>query len=329
MAKTFRKLPARLRTLPNGERLTCVVERIYQPDELREGALACLGVRYSDGKLISSDVPQIPEVIGPYTRVNRFGKTVKRKDLPMETVHYEQERSITDWHGYEHDVTVSMPYRRYPIETSKARKIAIEVRLEAHEGGSYLVRAQLFGNTVKGSRSWENVLLHRINLMQEVFGHHDVIGEQTGGSVLRFRKLNWRLLPPGEYPFERIVEAIEKQLGNGSDATHIDMSRLAFLASRSPDFQAMGEDEFQGYVVFGFGSTFVLDNIRRGNAIYVFLDDWKILSKKTKKQLLSIDTGKVKRIVHTGDWRARLNAALPKTAASKAPKDSRLLVSAA
>ncbi|HYN24813.1 MAG TPA: hypothetical protein VES69_07185, partial [Pyrinomonadaceae bacterium] len=64
------------------------------------------------------------------------------------------------------------------------------------------------------------------------------------------------------------------------------------------------------YVVFYFAlaQTAVLDCPVTGNAIYVFGENWKSLSRLTKSTLLNSRNRDINRIVHNGAWFPRLRS---------------------
>ncbi len=74
----------------------------------------------------------------------------------------------------------------------------------------------------------------------------------------------------------------------------------------------VGADEFDGYMVFTFPRTnkALLERPVYGNAGYVLGPDWKRLSRMSKRELLADGTLGVTKIVHRGDWFARMKAAL-------------------
>jgi|GEM_PF-2417854 len=122
-------------------------------------------------------------------------------------------------------------------------------------------------------------------------------------------KINWKILPPGKHPFQKIVEHFQRISKHRRDLI-VDMNRLHKAFSLGPEEVFVGTDEFEGYVVFYFASaeTAVLDCPVIGNAIYVFGENWKSLSRLTKSQLLSAKRPNVERIIHSGAWFSRLRS---------------------
>ena len=54
----------------------------------------------------------------------------------------------------------------------------------------------------------------------------------------------------------------------------------------------------------------ILENVRYGNAIYIFYEDWQVLSKLTKIELRNEDSRKFDRISHSPNWKNFVIAAI-------------------
>lgn len=120
-------------------------------------------------------------------------------------------------------------------------------------------------------------------------------------------RVPWKILPPGEHPFQQIF-AYFKEVQRRHPELRIDEDRLKKVESLNPNQRFTGEDEFDGYVIFYFDrtETAVLESPLFGNAIYVIQGKWKSLSRKSKGELLTRYSGTVTRVIHLGDWFARL-----------------------
>lgn len=124
--------------------------------------------------------------------------------------------------------------------------------------------------------------------------------------------LNWRVLPPGRWPWA----ALQKKVGPlieqapGGNQTVI-RHRFETINGYGPDFVAVGQAGFRGYVIFGFteNNLFVCESIYTGNATYVFDERWEELSKMTKAEILSQDL-QTDRIIHRSKWDDRIRALL-------------------
>ncbi len=128
--------------------------------------------------------------------------------------------------------------------------------------------------------------------------------------ILTTQKLNWELLPTGERSFKKLKDYLQT-IPKLSDV-EFDFERLDKIISLNADEIYYGVDEFEGYLVFYFGKikVAVLDCPIKGNAIYIFGEDWKNLSRLSKSKLLNFYPNKTKRIIHKGDWFEKLKSFL-------------------
>lgn len=119
-------------------------------------------------------------------------------------------------------------------------------------------------------------------------------------------KVPWKILPKGENPFDDI-KSLFINLQKKKNKVIYDLSRLEFIYSMEPTQLYIGQDEFEGYVVFNFSNIniSILDCPMVGNAIYIMFGDWRSMSKSTKAELMS-ENYRIIRIVHRGDWKNRL-----------------------
>ncbi len=120
--------------------------------------------------------------------------------------------------------------------------------------------------------------------------------------------LPWHILPPGEHPFPAILEHLQA-LAQRHPTVKYDYTRLEKLNGLGPTSICIGTEEFDGYFVFCFQQYFaaVLDCPMVGNAVYLMREnDWSVLCRLTKAELLTQHRGRVRRIVHAGSWFERL-----------------------
>lgn len=71
-----------------------------------------------------------------------------------------------------------------------------------------------------------------------------------------------------------------------------------------PDFLAIGENSFNGYVVYGYKNRnlYVFESNQPGNATYVFKGEWKNASQLTKHDIIKGNLC-YKRTVHAKTWK--------------------------
>jgi hypothetical protein len=280
---------------------------------LKEAQTFRLIVRVSDGKGVEDKIGFSGELVagktilpssdfGPISHFNAEGKEVKRKDLPMETAHRTVEWHWEQWNGrydtIERTEFVDVPYQRYPRDFIAPPSEEIELMLMGNE---LVFVSRVLTNTL----SEEQDSLHVVSLFLEIFGQAEIVSRdlQSFHSPEQIR-LNWRILPPGEYPWEKVSKKLNQIIATLPEGNrHWAQHRVEAIRKHKPDFHAIGAGGFYGYVVYGFSSLglYVLETIRYGNATYVFKSDWKTLSRLTKAQVL--DSGSdVRRIIHHPSW---------------------------
>ncbi len=129
----------------------------------------------------------------------------------------------------------------------------------------------------------------------------------------QMKQVNWKLIPPGNGDLESIKAHIRRCCEHQRSRAPLvfDWSRIEFVLTLKPEHVFVGQDEFDGYLAFVFdrkGRT-VMECAMEGNAIYLFRDDWRMLSRLTKSEVQTRPT-MCDRITHRGEWQARLIDAL-------------------
>lgn len=245
----------------------------------------------------------LPNIIGKVSKYNAEGKFKIRKDLPRETKY--REIDIKDWHGSYH--SVSVPYKRYPRELINPPKINLIIQNDG--GNKILISPQLIN-----SNENKKEIKHILNLFLELFGECHTLQDNLTPAFRTTRKLNWTVLPPGEYPWERLKGQVSKVIDNYQKTDEekvIIKSRIKRISEKTPDFVAIGEKGFNGYMIFGFKSKakYILESVHSGNATYIFGQDWQELSKLTKAQILQ-ENKQLDRLIHNQSWLLKLNSHL-------------------
>lgn len=235
----------------------------------------------------------LPRAIGSVSRYNANGRYIIHRELPK--INKYRSFEAPGWHDTWHEVTVT--YKAYP----RTFEAGPEVRLTIVEknGERFVASPQL-------TKTAENDSLnkHVINLFIDLFGDFQLKNElwQSALANVPIRKLDWTLLPLGEYPWSRIEsEGLlpKHKDGKGRQIRHTD----DIIRQFKPESCAIGNGGFKGYVAFCFpqkGIT-LLENFFHGNATYVFDQDWENLSKLSKANIIQ---GKLalKRIEHRKGW---------------------------
>ncbi|MGE3147785.1 MAG: hypothetical protein AB7K04_01840 [Pseudorhodoplanes sp.] len=249
----------------------------------------------------------LPATIGPVSRFNAEGGWNVRRDLPKESRYVRtvwwRWRQWAGRHRYEdHEDTRDIYRDCYPRE--RIDPPSAELTWIERDSRSYVVSEVLTHIPENAARA-----RHVINLFLELFGTCEVLlADLARLPDLAIRKVNWRMLPPGEYPWERLAEHIRGVMkGASADALRVIEDRQTTIKAHGPDEMYVGEGGFSDYIAYRFrprGLT-VMESVRRDNAIYVFGDEWERVSRLTKAQVLSSRHHKA-RVIHAKGWKARL-----------------------
>lgn len=252
----------------------------------------------------------LPRVIGPVTRRNAEGEYIIHRDKEKEIHSRMIEWTYNQWagRGKTKEVTeyTSFQYRRYPRTFIPPQSIELMI---TEKNGSRVIISPNF----VFSRENEDIIVHTINLFLEIFNECEIMDSNIepiiGRKVIR---LNWEVLPKGEYPWEIQKKRIEPFLrrAKGKNRAVVE-KRLEEINKYNPDFTAVGTAGFSGYLVHGFVSKniYILESIYVNNATYILENDWETLSKLSKSEILNNDLHKA-RIIHNKNWYKNLAALL-------------------
>ena len=295
----IRNVTTYLSGIPVGTELRPIVE-------LNETHLKKLiGIGFSEHPQNGDTV--LPTATGPITRFNADGKWQVHRDRPKEqryvrTVYWTRRqwagRGATEEHSDFRDIYRAC-YPRTPVAPP-----SLELTYVEHKEDRLLI-APPIRNTPENLES----IRHAINLLLELFGECELVQTDLSRFAdISVKRLHWRMLPPGAHPWERLHEHLKDVLKRSSENTQtVIFDRQQTILSLEPDEQYIGLGGFADYIAYVFKSRgfVVMESIRKGNAIYVFGDDWRQLSQLTKAEILS-EHHHIARIVHTKGWKGRL-----------------------
>lgn len=298
-AKRIRSLERHLAGVPPGSE---VVVGVGQPE--RFGArLQELGFteRLDPGERV------LPAIMGPRSKYNAEGDYIVHRDRPKETAYRQVEWHWEEFHGPYDRVPqsriVDVPYKRYPRTFVPPPAIEISVA-QKRDDGKFLVTDAIPYDDAHGPE-----LLHRVNLFLELFEEAETLTRNLENYVVpQIRRLNWRLLPPGEMPWNQVRSELAPHLDRTPRVVRqVVEQRLETIRRYGPTLTAVGQGGFGGYVVFGFPDKqiYVLESIHYGNATYVFGEDWEELSRRTKAEILNGNLEQ-DRIIHREGWGRRI-----------------------
>jgi hypothetical protein len=303
--KRIRKISNSFPLIKNGQEVCFGVSDIGRfTDKLKE-------IGFTDLDAGCSVLPK--GIFGSTSMFNAEGKYDKRNDLPMETAYRETEWHWKQWRGRgeteEMSKTVYVPYKRYPRDFVTPPSIEFVVSLKTD--GAKIIRSPL----IKYSTETEQTAIHIVNLLLEIFGECQVFSNNLEEMIkIPVLKLNWRVLPQGEMPWTKLKGELSpffNKIGLGKKIAV--ENRIETINSYGANFCAVGEAGFSGYVVFGFPNkkVFLMESMFYGNATYVFGDDWKVLSKKTKAEILT-NSLQQDRLIHRENWEKKVGEVLKK-----------------
>jgi len=240
----------------------------------------------------------LPAAIGKTTEFNANGKIIIRKDLPKVSQTNSSWRSWKDWHGQEHSGIVVRTIQVFPRQLVPPPSEYLTV-LSAPSGPAVCSRSISYNKETKED------ILHVVNLFLEIFGEFEVFDDSLEFSAsATIKRLNWKLLPPGKYPFLRTKEALSEFLVSLSESDRpVVEDRIKKITKLEPDLLGIGLGGFKDYVVFGFTkkNRYVLESPRLGNATYIFDQNWEELSTKSKKEILDGSLHEA-RVIHDHRW---------------------------
>lgn len=249
----------------------------------------------------------LPRIIGTVSRFNAEGGYIRLRDLPKETYHTQREWTWTDWSGAEHSKIVDIPHERYQRKVIPPPAVEIQI-IESSAGVKLLLT-----KPIKKTAESLNHIKHVINLFLECFGECDIYDStfepRYEAKVVR---LNWEILPPGEYPWEKIEIHIENVIAKAKTGNQpVIRHRFKKLKSKSPDFVAIGNAGFDGYVIFGFTkeNLYIFESNYINNATYVFENDWTKISIYSKAEILTASLQK-DRLIHVKGWETKIDQLL-------------------
>lgn len=230
---------------------------------------------------------------------NKEGEEIVRKDLPKQVVYYSQYRNWM-FNGKEYSWYVNIPYKKYERETIPG--LQLKFTIKHIEAKTVLIVDKKFLFKLDSKE-----ILIAINLLSEIFWRFEVFDKDLK-SIVKSKRiiLNWEILPPWKKVFDFIYSAVDRKY-KWKEGNTVIKKRFNLFDSLNPDFTAIGKWWFNGYIVFVFKNLKIvfLESIYYWNAIYVFWENWKELSQKTKEEILNWKLEK-ERIVHTESYNKRV-----------------------
>lgn len=258
-------------------------------------------------KSIKEGVALFPPIVGKYTRFNMEGMERRRKDLPKITVYYSMYITRKEFRGRNQteDVTdyVDIPRNVYQKEFIPGP--GFEIIIESKDNQLFL----LINKTFDKLKNKENAVI-AANIILELFGYCEIFSEDLSEyyKPRNIKRYNWVFLETKEMPWEKRKEHFREIVEKSKKGKQMVIwERLETIGELNPDFEAIGQNGFSGYVVFGFKEKgiYVFESAYTGNATYIVKGDWESISKMSKTEIIQNNLHEL-RLIHRKDWKEKI-----------------------
>lgn len=312
MKKNFRKIPNYILVKIRGfesPKIEVASVVLYKKDQVKVGKYKKFGIEYKENHLQPVTNIEPPISSGKYSRRNKFGSVIKRKDLPMVVKTFTHESpNFGDWSKGSHDVSLDRNVYQKDIIEPKHLTISSQILTDRDDEIAFGFKI----NEVLEAKApdFNEKLLFDINLLQENFGTVEVV--QSGEKLTEKRiysKLDWEVLPPGWWKDKTILENVKRKLGKQGSEYFFD--RNEFIESLSPSERYIGNSYLgnRNYFIYIFTNCVVAECPQFGNALYVLkgpkTSSWKEVFSSNKRQALNAGAS---RILHSGRWKSKLRS---------------------
>lgn len=280
-----------------------------------------LGVKITDEnkkKIEELGFPEIevgsaifPPIVGRFTRFNIEGKEHLRRDLPKETIYISMYSTRKEFRGRDQteDVTDFIDIPRKVFKKELERGPGFEIILESKKEVMYLLVNEVF---IKNTDMEQATVA--ANIMLELLGYCEILSEdlELYYQPKDIKRYNWIFLESKEMPWEERKEYLREVIEKKKKGKQMVIwERLETIEKYSPDFEAIGQNGFSGYVVFGFEDKglYVFESANLGNATYFVKGDWESVSKMSKTVILQNNVQEL-RLIHRDEWKEKVKQIL-------------------
>lgn len=309
--KNIRKIPAHISAkidrTSNDEVLVVAATKTVSNAEIGKGTYAHLDLSIGeDGQLLETKVTPLGDV-GQFSNKNQEGWTEIRRDLPKIVKTFSTETpNFGDWSYGSH--TVSREREVYQREYHEPRDIPIAVDILRGSENCWVVRFTVENALRKGAENFENDLLFCLNLLQENAGAIDIHpNDAPPESYLAALQLEWEIFPPGT--IDEVVSRLTHVKASTRRPEHVEVmrKRVKVFSSLDPVAYIYGVGGMNHYIGAKFADDLVVfENVRYGNALYVLYEDWELISRRSRSELLKGTDADFDRIIHSSGWEGRL-----------------------
>lgn len=291
IGKSIKNVDKYLEKLSEGERFYIAIRDIESHSEnlLRYGL---------DTKILKEGESFLPRPIKSSTRYNSNGKIIVDRSVKEERV-FERNYHVVDWHGNDHYGTcyqTRLCYKRNFIKP-------LEVELTYLNG---LIVSPILENYNENKES----IKHIINMFLEIFGCCEILTTDFNPKKVKLvKRLQWTVLPKGEYPWDKAKKHLDVLLDSvPTRYKKIITNRHTIISNKVPDFMAIGDQGFYGYVIYGFTKKdiYIFESNQPDNATYVFKGNWQEASMLTKSEILNSNLCE-SRLIHNKNWESSID----------------------
>lgn len=239
----------------------------------------------------------LPRPIKSSTSYNSNGKIVIDKSAKEERV-FERSYHVVDWYGNDHYGTC------YQSRMCYKRNFINPLGIELTYLNGFIVSPIL-----ENCEENKETIKHVINMFLEMFGNCEILTQGFDVKGLnKIKRLQWTVLPKGEYPWEKAKKHLDVILDSIPNRYKgVINNRHRIISSKLPDFMAIGDQGFYGYVIYGFTkkNIYIFESNQPDNATYVFKGNWEDASKLTKLEILTSNLCEA-RLIHNKNWESSI-----------------------
>lgn len=312
--KSFRKVPGKilikLKSLKSDNIVVACVKKIPLND-IKSEMYKHLGLTMKDGKVHYEETIVPNPQTGRFSRYNLHGRVITLKDLPMIEKSYSADApNFGDWSKGSHEITWDR--KVYQKKYVLPKEISIKIELLTQAENNYTFKFSLDTFLSKKQDDLLDELLFHCCLLQENTGLCDIFeANASNEDYIKTLYVGWELLPPGIRDSEIINRILKTSKGHSPEIESTIKERLSFFRSLKIKNKIVGINRFNRYFGAKLENGYViLENVRYGNAIYVFKKNWEEFSKLSRIELQHLNSDDIVRIPHTNNWKNNVKQAI-------------------
>ncbi|MBA1160323.1 hypothetical protein H0A35_04745 [Bacillus licheniformis] len=248
-----------------------------------------------------------PPIVGRFTRFNMEGKEIVRRDLPKETIYISMYSTRKEFRGRNQteDVTDFVDIPRKVFKKEIIPGTGFEIVLEKKDDDLYLLINESFDKEEDKEKATIGA-----NIILELVGYCEILNENLEAHYQsqQLKRYNWVFLESKGLPWEERKKRFEQIIETTKKSKQMVLwERFETISDYEPEFEAIGQNGFSGYVVFGFENKglYVFENAKLGNATYIVKGDWESVSKMSKTEIIKNKLHEF-RLIHRNDWKGKI-----------------------